>query len=75
MYRPFILLYICIHTIVATTSTLNPSTKTSGLTNVSVASRTTHKEMSDNVSTKEMGMANTIRQNLLCLDKNLQDGN
>jgi len=56
MIRSLILLYICIHIIDASTSTLPPSKMTYSPTNVSMASRTTHKDMSYSESTKEMGI-------------------
>jgi len=56
MYRPFIWLYTCIYITDATTFTMHPSTKTNIPGNVSLASRTTHKVKSKDVSTKEVGI-------------------
>ena len=77
MYRRFILLYISIHIIDATTSTLPTSTTTKSPTNVYSTCRTTHKAKSYDVPSKEMGMVNITRQNFLFLDmkKYLQDEN
>ena len=68
MYRPFIWLYTCIYITDATTFTMHPSTKTNIPGNVSLASRTTHKVKSKDVSTKEVGMVNITRKNLLYPD-------
>ena len=69
MYRPFIWLYTCIYITDATTFTMHPLTKTNIPGNVSLASRTTHKVKSKDVSTKEVGMVNITRKNLLYPDK------